>query len=182
MDIGQTGRGFRIGEFKDRYGVKCVIQDSSSSEPAVWLGTKENKLHFMASMSRETILGFVRELQVVADRQTTPQAQLTGWLSVELPMDNAMINDRMLLTPAMAKDVVKYLTAFIKTGSIAGKVDKKTEAKLSTIAPLGDNGTRWDRVYKCAKCGHIYQEKVDECDCLDEGETQSWLEGVALFQ
>ena len=39
IEFRQTERGFTRGEFKDRYGAACSIQESSlASEPAIWLG------------------------------------------------------------------------------------------------------------------------------------------------
>ena len=35
----KTNRGFGLFEFKDRYGRRCSLQDSSlASEPAIWFG------------------------------------------------------------------------------------------------------------------------------------------------
>lgn len=42
IKIEKTERGFRSGEFTDRYGKKCSIQESSlATEAAIWLGCDE---------------------------------------------------------------------------------------------------------------------------------------------
>ena len=39
IDLKPTSRGFLRGEFADRYGEKCSIQESSlATEAAIWLG------------------------------------------------------------------------------------------------------------------------------------------------
>ena len=41
----QTSRGFQRGEFHDRYGQACSIQESSlASEPAIWLGCEHEQV------------------------------------------------------------------------------------------------------------------------------------------
>lgn len=42
IEFRKTDRGFIIGEFKDRYGINCSIQESSlATEYAIWLGCNE---------------------------------------------------------------------------------------------------------------------------------------------
>lgn len=44
IDWKQTQRGFMYGEFTDRYGKSCSIQESSlATEGAIWLGMNENE-------------------------------------------------------------------------------------------------------------------------------------------
>lgn len=51
LDIGQTGRGFAYGKFKDRYGVECSLQKSSlATEDCIWLGVHENRMHLTQEM------------------------------------------------------------------------------------------------------------------------------------
>ena len=39
IEIRKTERGFKIGEFVDRYGARCSIQRSSiATESCIWLG------------------------------------------------------------------------------------------------------------------------------------------------
>lgn len=39
IEFSETGRGFKVGKFTDRYKQKCSIQDSSlADEEAIWLG------------------------------------------------------------------------------------------------------------------------------------------------
>ncbi len=42
----KTQRGFRLIEFRDLYRAESSLQESSlASEAAVWLGTKDNRMH-----------------------------------------------------------------------------------------------------------------------------------------
>lgn len=36
-----TSRGFAIGEFKDKAGQPCSIQESSSADAAIWFGAED---------------------------------------------------------------------------------------------------------------------------------------------
>ena len=38
-----TQRGFAMKEFKDRYGAKCSLQESSLADPSIWLGVNEKQ-------------------------------------------------------------------------------------------------------------------------------------------
>lgn len=93
MEIEHTARGFALGEFKDRNGEKCSIQDSSlATEAAIWLGTDEaNPLLF------------------------TPNI---GWKPVEFPPET-LFNTRMHLTQKQVAEILlPALHRFVKTGSI----------------------------------------------------------------
>jgi hypothetical protein len=46
MELRMTERGFMRGDFVDRYGEKCSIQESSlATEPCIWLGQNEGTHH-----------------------------------------------------------------------------------------------------------------------------------------
>lgn len=61
----KTNRGFILGEFKDRYGAECSIQESSlATEAAIWLGVDKDhngadvefgRMHLTQEMVRELI-------------------------------------------------------------------------------------------------------------------------------
>lgn len=56
---GATARGFRIGEFRDRYGQECSIQESSlATENAIWLGPYDCRMH----LTLEQVRGLVHVL------------------------------------------------------------------------------------------------------------------------
>ena len=41
-----TSRGFRKGEFKDRYDITCSIQESSlATEECIWLGRADDQVY-----------------------------------------------------------------------------------------------------------------------------------------
>jgi hypothetical protein len=42
IEFSCTGRGFRIGKFEDRDGVKCSVQESSlATEECIWFGVSD---------------------------------------------------------------------------------------------------------------------------------------------
>lgn len=86
-----TGRGFRLGEFSDRYGDRCTIQKSSlATEDAIWLGAS----------------GVVREL-----------VPGQGW--IELPMGpDTLVVSRMHLTRDDVADLLPVLQHFVETGEL----------------------------------------------------------------
>ncbi len=63
MKIGKTNRGFASGEFEDKYGSKCSIQESSiATEACIWLGVDEHfnskvnaRMHLTTEMVEELI-------------------------------------------------------------------------------------------------------------------------------
>jgi hypothetical protein len=65
IEFKKTNRGFLIGEFKDRYGAECSIQESSlATEACLWLGREKDqngesltfgRMHLTQDMARELI-------------------------------------------------------------------------------------------------------------------------------
>lgn len=50
---GVTARGFAYGDFRDRYGQECSIQESSlATEPAIWLGVDPCRMHLTVDQAR----------------------------------------------------------------------------------------------------------------------------------
>lgn len=92
MKIKQTGRGFSIAEFTDRYGVKCSIQESSlATEAAIWLGCNDsNPVHLVPGR---------------------------GWQPVDMP-DEYSANTRMHLTQEMVAELLPLLAHFVETGEL----------------------------------------------------------------
>ena len=43
IEISKTNRGFVVGKFSDAYGANCSIQESSSVEPRIWLGSDDDQ-------------------------------------------------------------------------------------------------------------------------------------------
>lgn len=50
MKIDYTNRGFVRGDFTDRCGEECSIQESSAMVPCIWLGTSDNRMHLTQTM------------------------------------------------------------------------------------------------------------------------------------
>lgn len=88
-----TNRGFYHGEFIDRYGEKCSIQESSlATERCIWLGVNNV---------------FPQVLGPVG----------TGWQPVPLP-PGATTSGRMHLNQQMVKDLLPLLQHFAETGDL----------------------------------------------------------------
>lgn len=97
MKRSTTGRGFDIINFEDFYGSLCSIQKSSiATEDCIWLGIDDPNPQILASKT---------------------QQGGTGWVKYSIPED-VSINTRMHLTREQAKDIVKALKVFIKTGDL----------------------------------------------------------------
>ncbi len=90
-----TSRGFGVWNFRDKYGAKCSLQDSSAaSEPCIWFGVDDAEPKIMASK--------------------TPQGG-TGWVPFEIP-DDVLLTTRMHLTQEQVKALLPILTHFAETG------------------------------------------------------------------
>ena len=99
MDIKETTthRGFKLIEFKDRYGAECNIQESSlATEHAIWFGVADADPKIMAS---KTIEGG------------------TGWVKYLIP-DDVLLTTRMHLTRDQVKELMPILQKFVDTGEI----------------------------------------------------------------
>lgn len=70
-----TCRGFKLVQFHDDYGELCDIQESSSVEPHIWLGTHSGDVKVLAS---------------------TINPNDTGWVEYQLP-EGAVVNHTMHL-------------------------------------------------------------------------------------
>jgi hypothetical protein len=77
MKVKKTSRGFEFVEFKDSYGEKCSLQESSNVIPHVWLGCEENGKFHMGDY----------------------------------------LSPRMHLDQKQVRELVKFLTNWLKTGS-----------------------------------------------------------------
>ena len=87
-----TIRGFSLGEFTDRYGVKCSIQKSSiATEDCIWLGCDDaNPRHLVPGK---------------------------GWQPVKMPKEY-VADTRMHLTQDDVKHLLPLLQYFVDTGEL----------------------------------------------------------------
>ena len=56
IEIRKTERGFKIGEFVDRYGARCSIEKSSiATESCIWLGreVRFGRMHLTPELAAE---------------------------------------------------------------------------------------------------------------------------------
>lgn len=103
INIGNTGRGFAIGEFKDCYGKNCSIQMSSSaSRRCIWLGINDAEPKIMASQ---------------AHKFGVHTNETTGWVKYPIP-DEVSLNTRMHLTREDVKRLLPLLIKFAETGDL----------------------------------------------------------------
>ena len=94
----KTCRGFEVGNFKDSYGTKCSIQESSSAEEAhIWLGCDDANPRILACHVNGGVAN--------------------GW--VDYPVHpEASFTTRMHLTVEMAEALIPILQKFVKTGGL----------------------------------------------------------------
>ena len=106
-----TNRGFVRGEFTDLYGAKCSIQESSlADEPAIWLGVSPAEVKVMSVDVKD-----LPPPKIVRDDGSNDMS--FGWCDYILP-DKVEVFSRMHLSIDMAKELVKQLNHFIKTGEL----------------------------------------------------------------
>jgi len=93
IEMKRNQRGFVLGEFVDRYGVPCSIQESSlATEAAIWLGSDD-----------------AVPLQCVYGK---------GWQPVPNMPDEYIVHTRMHLTVEQVKALLPLLHYFVDTGQL----------------------------------------------------------------
>jgi hypothetical protein len=109
IDFKETNRGFLRGEFKDRNGVSCSLQESSAAgddESCIWLGCND--------------IGLMKFVPYTG-----------GWKPVELEMDpNGVMhqaNTRMHLTQSMVAELLPALAYFAVNGVLPKFADTATD-------------------------------------------------------
>ena len=98
LKFDKTCRGFEVGNFRDSYGTKCSIQESSSAEEAkIWLGCDDANPKILACHVNG--------------------GMANGW--VDYPVHpEASFTTRMHLTVEMAEALIPILQKFVKTGGL----------------------------------------------------------------
>lgn len=113
LDLETTQRGFAVGEFLDRYGERCSIQDSSlATERAIWFGVHNPVPKIMARDAPEEWLAPVGD----------PERN-NGWVNVPLP-EGTLIGGRMHLSQHQVIELLPILQRFADTGSIHAEDDE----------------------------------------------------------
>ena len=98
IKMDKTSRGFKIGEFKDRYGLPCSIQESSlATENALWLGIDD---------PQPKILAF-----------HVNGGKPDGWVPYDIP-EEVLLSTRMHLTEEMAEALIEKLQGWLDTGEL----------------------------------------------------------------
>ncbi len=100
MEMEVTGRGFARGNFTDRNGVECSLQESSlATERCIWLGCDELDLQMFIPNGRPS------------------------WRKVNLhaafPLAESFVaNTRMHLSQAQVAELLPALQHFVETGEL----------------------------------------------------------------
>jgi hypothetical protein len=106
IEVKETNRGFKRGEFTDHYGMECSIQESSIVSPGcLWLGLNDAKPLIMA--------------------RDTPQGG-NGWVPYPLP-EQVMLHTRMHITQEMAAALIPLLQHFVETSYLPKPEEKAPE-------------------------------------------------------
>jgi hypothetical protein len=117
MKIEPTSRGFLRGEFKDRNGVSCSLQESSSADGAcIWLGCNDIGL-----------------------KRFEPGK---GWSDVALEYDAPdgivhIANTRMHLSQEQVAELLPALAHFAAYGSLPEWVQKTGDRELDDLIASG---------------------------------------------
>lgn len=92
MENTRTSRGFALGYFEDRNGVKCSIQKSSvATDDLIWLGCNAANPHTLVRGK--------------------------GWVPLEVPSET-VFNERMHLDRATVAELIPMLQHFVDTGDL----------------------------------------------------------------
>lgn len=106
-------RGFLTGEFEDRNGIKCSIQQSSAigdtddafdrpGSSMLWLGVDDVEPMVMASQ---------------AHKVGVPTTQQTGWVPYPIPED-VLLHSRMHLSKEQVVNLINTLQHWVDTGKL----------------------------------------------------------------
>ena len=107
INLSPTQRGFLRGDFTDRYGVKCSIQESSlATENAIWLGVNDPDLKIMA-----------HEAVAIGRDDLLNDGQKHGWVAFPVP-DTVLATTRMHLTQEQVAELLPLLIYFAENGEL----------------------------------------------------------------
>ena len=112
-DVTQTSRGFQKIEFKDKYAIKCTLQQSSLAEyeqpgtSAVWLGVEDANPQVMAKDAASVGI------------ETT---ETVGWVKYPIP-DKVSLATRMHLDRKQVASLIATLQKWLDTGEFGTPVD-----------------------------------------------------------
>ena len=100
-------RGFKLIEFKDRYGLKCSMQQSSlaTGPGAIWLGVDDVEPKIMASQARE--------FKVMTQ-------ETCGWVPYPIPKE-VLLCSRMHLERPQVQALIKHLQNWVDTDSFSNE-------------------------------------------------------------
>ena len=100
LKLQHTERGFAFVNFTDSNGIKCSLQESSSQNPAIWLGADDIGLK-----------------EFIAFRQ--PNAwESRPEFDKDDPSHHFIANNRMHLRPEVVKELLPLLHKFVEEGEI----------------------------------------------------------------
>lgn len=106
-ELKRNGRGFKYINFKDLYGLKCSMQESSlaTGPGAIWLGVDD--------VEPKCLHGDARQLGVITDATC-------GWVPYPIPKE-VLLCSRMHLDRNQVKALIKHLQTWVKTDSFSNE-------------------------------------------------------------
>ena len=122
IKMDKTNRGFAVGEFVDKYGVKCSVQKSSlASEDTIWLGCDDANpkcsVQKSSLASEDTIWLGCDDANPKILAYHINGGVANGWVEYKVHPE-ASFTTRMHLTVEMAAALIPILQKFVDTGEI----------------------------------------------------------------
>ena len=102
----KTNRGLNYKKFKDDYGEECIIQDSSSIDPHIWLGVIRPEVKIMYKDAVASGIDVQKD---------DPNTNECGFCTIPLPED-VQIFSLMHLNRKQARELAKQLNFFARNG------------------------------------------------------------------
>lgn len=122
INIEKTDRGFYRGEFEDRYGKKCSIQESSlATEKAIWLGCNEGDHvdgHCLARMhlTQDMVADLIPLLDhfLYEGKLPHPPEMYEAWVNVRVEVGDKIEIRELCLGEFTREDAVNVLMVYAK--------------------------------------------------------------------
>lgn len=104
----KTIRGFKLFTFKDDYGEKCTLQESSSWMPHIWLGIHTPTANIKWNDAQKLGLDLPKKHH---------EAGEGGWCVYPIPAE-VLLSSRMHLNQQQAYELAQELLYFAETGNL----------------------------------------------------------------
>lgn len=168
MPLGEeskTSRGFTTVKFKDHYGMKCSLQESSRAVFENPDGTVENTLGFvwLGIDNPEPKVMWKNASKVGVETEAT-----AGWVPYPVP-DDVLIPTRMHLNEAQVRGLVARLNHWLETGHIT------TQCTGWRVATEQEVSEMFGRFMDACRAGHLRPDTSPSDYCnMTESEPLKW--------